>query len=327
MPTETPSSSQPSGALPHNKKSEYQIGMWGTVGSGKSLYLYMLRRDAERRQGRGLRITIPRGAKETQKHQDRVYAEIQQYGQPQATPVDPNECKVLKFQIFRDVGSLFWHILKLARLHVKSLSFQVMDAGGEWYLHPRKMREDHREEFHTLGQDDPITMLTKCDGIVFLLDAEIALEPHPETPEENDTRLTPEKLHHALSELFDILREESDTLKSEGDDDTGFIRQAVAFCVSKIDLTHASGYQDRPEDWVKQYFPAVYNLVLSNCHMTRRGWYGVSSVGVVQDDHGQYHSALEDGRIDFESCAPHNLSSPICWLAATVTGDNSWLVK
>ncbi len=307
---------------------ELQIGLWGTVGSGKTTYLTMLLHDVINRSGFRLKPLN----KESRQFLTKNYADIQSGKFPESTK--PAECADLAFKMYCDIDV---HRRKGLRTEtttqVESVVLKTMDAAGEWYRNTDRALTTFGPVLKQEGQQNPIETLVQCDGIICLLDTLVAMGQRGDTigapGSEGTSSPTKDEFFGSFLALFQMLEDNEGETKETSAEDTGYLRQAFAFCLSKVDVPAAWPYRDNPEAWAKVYLPTNVKGIIDNyVAPDRRNWYGVSAIGTRRNAHGEEESAVGEGVIvDPLNLTPFNLLKPIGWLVATLSDDKRWLVS
>lgn len=290
-----------------------QLGLWGTPGSGKSTLVTMLYKDVQRC---GWRMVPCNDASEEYLQKNRRKIRSGEF--PNRT--EPGKEEALEYQIYRsqeDGRPRF--SLKGKASSIETIHLKLVDAAGEWWDDPEQYLQTHKENLPLDDPRNPIRNLLDAHGILCLVDAQIAMEAKGfgDAPSSGDNDApTAEQLFNALSNLFSLLRRKQGLTTDKQTQDAGFIKHKIAFCISKVDISLAWGYRDKPTEWAKEYLPTDLLSDISNyCKPERTKWFGLSSVGTMSNYAGEQVSPVQDGRIiDPSKRVPYRLLEPIEWL-------------
>lgn len=282
-----------------------RIGLWGTIGSGKTTYLHALTQYVT---ADGYRIK-PGNPEAKQFVKDSFSMDEDSF--PPRTEPNPESIKAYRFEIWREG----WEKTGIftGKKTNKSAFLHFIDAGGEWYRNTEQMLEQHANELNEARH--PVKALRESQGLLCLLDTEVAMALRSER-----TSLKGE----FARDLFSLFTYLGDTRSS------GYVKPFIAMCLSKIDVPGAWSYRKKPFELVESIFPSkVLKVINDYCDPDRIGWFGISSVGVMKDEYGQEVSIVDSAEnriIDPEQVNPFNLLEPLVWLLYHISGDKSWLL-
>ena len=276
---------------------DIRIGIWGTKGSGKTIYLSMLYDILEASPQKWLVAADPEARRFVNQHR----RDMDNTAKAGVLPL-PSE----RF----DEITIFSYILKPQQIDIPAsrIVLEFIDAPGEFYEHlyntgevtiRRKKKFTSKDKQIFDNEYDEVESeykgivdyLMSCDGIVFLLD------PKPSFQDGNSYR-------SLLVDLFQEFQE-----RSQRDGNYERLEQYMAFCVTKVD--------DDDNLWSQAKDPQKLALELMGAKMLQRlqtycylepdkekrdrlhkhnrcEFFAVSAIGRYRDSDGKWRKAIDN---------------------------------
>ncbi|MCC5613757.1 hypothetical protein LC605_01410 [Nostoc sp. CHAB 5836] len=276
---------------------DIRIGIWGTKGSGKTVFLSRLYDALEASPDEWLVAADPEARQFVKKHR----REMDNTRKPGVLPL-PNE-RIDEIPIFS-------YVLKPQQLDIPAskIVLEFIDAPGEFYediynasdiivrkknkstSNDRKIFTNEYEEVER-EYKGIVEYLMSCDGIIFLIDPKASFKDG-------------DSYQSLLIDLFQEFQE-----RSYPSNDFERLEQYMAFCVTKVD--------DDDNLWRQAQDPQKLALELMGSQMLKRlqtychlepnkekrnqlhkynrcQFFGVSAIGRYQDSGGRWRKAIED---------------------------------
>ncbi|RCJ32593.1 hypothetical protein A6769_27340 [Nostoc punctiforme NIES-2108] len=274
---------------------DIRIGIWGTKGSGKTIFLSMLYDALEASPDEWLVAADPEARQFVKKHR----REMDNNRKPGLLPL-PNERT--------DEIPIFSYVLKPQRLNMSTskIVLEFIDAPGEFYEHiynandiivrkkkkstsnGNKIFENDYEEVER-EYKGIVDYLMSCDGIIFLIDPKASFKDG-------------DSYRSLLIDLFQEFQE-----RSYPNNDFERLEQYMAFCVTKVDDDDNLWHQARdPQKLTLELMGLKMERIQTYCYLepnkekrnqphknNRCQFFGVSAIGRYQDSDGKWRKAIE----------------------------------
>lgn len=260
---------------PKESPQDISIGVWGTVGSGKTTYLTMLYEALVLSEDWEVSVNSA-GHRFIRNHITTIQSN---HLFPEAT-MPSNELEIFSFTLKPQFKSR----------HDGKVVLNFVDAPGEFYefynhrLNAQLVIKNDSSDTQSQNLMDIIDYLISCDGIVFLLDPD-------RTKEAGDD--------YAIL-IEDLILEFQDRSK-DSNLDTERLQQYMAFCVTKVDQENLWKRVSAPTQLVKEIVGhrLFEKLARNYCYVdakdpgkNRFAFFAISSIGLYQDKDGSWKTPV-----------------------------------
>lgn len=270
---------------PKESPQDIRIGLWGTRGSGKTTYLAMLYEALA--LSNEWEVSLDKKARRFVRdhcktiNSDRLF--------PEPTPL-ADELEIFSFTLRPQFISKYGGKVVLS----------FIDAPGEFYetlnVNARVVGSHAHSAEQTPQTMDIIDYLISCDGIIFLLDPE-------RRDEDGDT----------YSSLIEDLIFEFQDRSQQSDLESERLQQYMAFTVAKADKESLWQRIESPAQLAQEIVGSrlFEKLEKNHCYVDRKNpannrfaFFAVSSVGLYQDQEGNWRSPVIDPQKPAPSAPP-----------------------
>jgi GTPase SAR1 family protein len=227
----------------------YQIGVWGTIGSGKTTYLAMLYEMLANDKN----VTVIASQEARKFAQDHRWNIISRGEFPGATYPGQANYDIFEYRLFLESQG--------ATAPASEILLKFVDAPGEYY-------EDLAGTQKIKDGLTILSYLTSCDGIIFLLDP-----MRKQSDEAQPYRL-----------LIDNLLQELQRYAYTNGMGTKIVQQ-IALCVSKVDQENLWEYKSEPGELIRNIIGENIFQQLENqyCKKGFFDFFAISAIGRTQD--------------------------------------------
>lgn len=258
------------------------IGIWGPKGAGKTTYLSVLYHDCLANNWK-----MKAADEESDEFRLTNYTLLFEEG---VYPIATRQ---------QDVGVYTYDISREGSLGVvQTYRLVLADASGEWFENPVQMKNLFPEV-----AVNPYDRLTKCDGLVLLLDPD-------------EVRQEQQKHYVTISRALGALERAASHNSINKP-----ISPTMAVCFTKMDRERYQYTIDISEDKMNEFARRVlgahiYKDILNACEPNRVKFFGCSSIGI---QNGKHHPSDEthntnENYFDPDKISPINIFKPIEWL-------------
>lgn len=278
-------------ARPNTEVQHIQIGIWGSIGSGKTTYLAALYHAREHSHWQ-----MNPADDDSIKFILDTTKVLFEGNFPPAT--DPNQApKVYTYHFSKRQDILdTWGRVIFGDRGQRIFAVSFLDAAGGYFEDPDAYPFEICDGQGTVIYRDVWDYLARCRGLICILDPDRGKEYF-------------EIAFRALSKLSLVINTGR----------PGYIDRYMAFCLSKMDKPKHYDYLSCPESYAEQVLgQRTIGVIRDSCPENRRRFFGISSIGrnargeynVTDDNLYNYSARIQDA----EEIKPINIFQPIEWL-------------